>query len=150
VEVLALTVWVGGLVSIIAAVIPAVFSTIGMEAGGRMLSRMFQGYDRLVLVAGGMIVMAMLVRATITGNGIEKSEGLLLGAMIIVAAVLAFFLSPETVRLQEVAFSAKDEPAKKAAYDNFFMYHRVARALYVLNLVLGVIVLCRKTSRWVR
>ena len=59
---LALVVWVGGLVSIIAAVIPAVFNTISMETGGRMLTRMFQGYDRLALVSAGLIVAGTLVR----------------------------------------------------------------------------------------
>ena len=149
-EVLALTVWVGGLVSIIGAVIPAVFNTIGMEAGGRMLSRTFQGYDRLVLVAWGMSVVAMAVRSLAAGDRVAPSEGVLLGVMVAVAAALAFYLNPDVVRLQELAFTAKDELAKKAAYDEFFTYHRVARALYIINLGLGIVLLCVKVRKWVR
>jgi len=56
---------------------------------------------------------------------------------------------PATVRLQELAFSAP-EAAKRAAYDEFFVYHRVARALYIINLGLGITLLCVKVRKWVR
>ena len=152
-EVLALAVWVGGLVSIIAVLIPAVFNTIGMEAGGRMLTKTFQGYDRLVLVSLGLIIIGMMVRV-LGGSGewraqISMSELVLLGTMAVIAVALTFWLSPETVRLQELAFSAP-EAAKRAAYDEFFVYHRVARALYIINLGLGMAVLCVKVRKWVR
>ena len=152
VEVLALVVWVGGLASIIAAVIPAVFSTIGMETGGRMLTRMFQGYDRLVLVSAGLIVVGTLVRVVVAGPWREQigmTELVMLGVMLLIATALTFWLTPETVRLQSLAFSANEE-AKRAAYDEFFVYHRVARALYILNLGLGITLLCVKVKKWVR
>jgi ABC-type spermidine/putrescine transport system permease subunit II len=152
VEALALAVWVGGLASIIAAVIPAVFTTIGMETGGRMLTRMFQGYDRLVLVSAGLIVAGTLVRVFVSGPWREQIgmiELALLATMIVFAMTLTFWLTPETTRLQELAFSAK-EGAKRAAYDEFFVYHRVARALYILNLGLGIALLCVKVRKWVR
>jgi hypothetical protein len=152
VEALALAVWVGGLASIIAAVIPAVFTTIGMETGGRMLTRTFQGYDRLVLVSAGLIVAGTLVRVFVSGPWREQIgmiELVLVAIMIVFALTLTFWLTPETTRLQELAFSAK-EGAKRAAYDEFFVYHRVARALYILNLGLGIAVLCVKVRKWVR
>jgi hypothetical protein len=152
VEALALAVWVGGLASIIAAVIPAVFTTIGMEPGGRMLTRTFQGYDRLVLVSAGLVVAGTLVRVFVSGPWREQIgmiELVLLATMVVVAMTLAFWLTPETARLQALAFSAKEE-AKRAAYDEFFVYHRVARALYILNLGLGVALLCVKVKKWVR
>jgi hypothetical protein len=152
VEALALAVWVGGLASIIAAVIPAVFTMIGMETGGRMLTRMFQGYDRLVLVSAGLIVAGTLVRVFVSGPWREQIgmiELALLATMIVFAMTLTFWLTPETTRLQELAFSAK-EGAKRAAYDEFFVYHRVARALYILNLGLGIALVCVKVRKWVR
>jgi len=160
-EALALAVWVGGLVSIIATVIPAVFGTIGIEAGGRMLTKMFYGYDRLALGAAGLILLGTLVRISLLVHGdaqgspkpwrvqIGMTEPTLLGLMIGIALTLAFWLSPETTRLQAVAFSASQD-AKSAAYDEFFVYHRVARALYVLNLGLGMALLCVKVNTWVR
>ena len=152
VEVVALALWVGGLVSIIAAVIPAVFGTIGMEAGGRMLAKAFQGYDRLALASAGLVVAGTLVRVFVAGpwkTQVGVAELALLATMVIIAATLAFWLTPETVRLQGLAFNAPEE-AKRAAYDEFFVYHRVARALYILNLGLGIAVLCVKVKKWVR
>jgi len=149
---LALVVWVGGLASIIAAVIPAVFSTIGMEAGGRMLTKTFQGYDRLVLVSAGLVVAGTLVRVYVSGPWREQigmTELVLLMTMVVIATVLAFWLTPETARLQEIAFGTKDD-AKRIAYDNFFAYHRVARVLYMINLGLGIALLCVKVKKWVR
>lgn len=150
---LALAVWVGGLASIVAAVIPAVFNTIGMETGGRMLTRTFQGYDRLVLVSAGLIAAGTLVRVVgATGHWKEEigmTELVLLATMVLIATALAFWLTPETTRLQEAAFSAKAD-AKRAAYDEFFVYHRVARALYMLNFGLGIALLCVKVKQWVR
>ncbi|MEK6695505.1 MAG: DUF4149 domain-containing protein [Nitrospirota bacterium] len=152
-EILALAVWVGGLVSIIAAVIPAVFNTISMETGGRMLTRMFQGYDRLALVSAGLIAAGTLVRIYgSTGNWREQigmAELALLATMVVIVATLVFWLTPETARLQEIVFGAKDD-AKRIAYDNFFAYHRVARALYITNLGLGITLLCVKVKKWAR
>ena len=150
---LALAVWVGGLVSIIAAVIPAVFNTISMETGGRMLTRMFQGYDRLALVSAGLIVAGTLVRIYgSTGTWREQigmAELTLLATMAVIATTLVFWLTPETARLQEIVFGATGD-AKRIAYDNFFAYHRVARALYITNLGLGITVLCVKVKQWAR
>lgn len=148
-----MAVWAGGLVGIIASVIPAVFnSTINMEVGGRILTRTFQGYDRMALIAAGLIVAGTLVRVAVAGPWREQigmSELTLMGVMVMTAIVLTFWLNPATVRLQELAFGANEE-AKRAAYDEFFVYHRVARALYIMNLGLGITWLCVKVKTWVR
>src|SRR5438128_1676352 len=118
VEVIALAVWVGGLVSIIAAVIPAVFGTIGMEAGRRILTRTFQGYDRLTQFSAGLLLLAMVVRTWGAGvwspsaNWKEQAgmtELVLLMTMVAIAAALTFWLTPETARLQGIAFSATED-----------------------------------------
>ena len=50
VEYLALGVWVGGLIVLVGAVIPAVFNTFGgQESGGFFLTKAFEGYNRLVV-----------------------------------------------------------------------------------------------------
>ena len=58
VEMFALTLWVGGLVVIIAIVIPAVFNSFGMEPAGRFLRRVFDGYGYLNL---GILLVLSLV-----------------------------------------------------------------------------------------
>jgi hypothetical protein len=151
-EMLALAAWVGGLMTIMAAVIPAVFNTIGMETGGRMLTRTFQGYDRLVLISGGVLMVGLLGRARLAtdpGKTIRR-EVLLVTIMLSIAVFLAFYLNPKIVHLQEVAFGAQDDATKRSAYDGFFRLHKIARALYLLNFALGIAAICAKVRQWTR
>lgn len=153
-EVLALAVWVGGLVVIVAAVIPAVFNApIPVPAGGRLLTQMFHGYDRVVLLSAGVIVVGMGLRAFFPAGG-ETAVSIplvaLVGVMVMVAGFLTMYLNPEIVRLQELAFAASEEGARRAAYADFFRLHWIARALYLINLGLGISVLCLKVRAWAR
>jgi hypothetical protein len=151
VEAIALAVWVGGLASIIAAVIPAaVNSPITIEAVGRLLMKTFHGYDRLVLVSAGALMLSMLARRVVAKDLISRPEWTVAGIMAMVAVGLTFSLNPEVVRLQELAFAARETEAKKAAYDAFFHYHWIARILYLINLGLGMTLLCMKVQKWVR
>ena len=60
VELLALSVWVGGLIVLIGAVIPAVFNTFGgQDSGGFFLTRTFEGYNRLVMGAMALLAPAL-------------------------------------------------------------------------------------------
>jgi uncharacterized protein DUF4149 len=158
-EILALSVWIGALVGIMAAVIPAVFNTTGMEVGGRLLTRAFQGYDRLVLISVVVIMVGMLTRVMVSKIGmtavswreqVTRVEILLLTAMVVIAGYLTFSLNPHIVGLQERAFMAKDQALKQMAYQDFFFGHYLARALYLINLGLAIITLCVKVRKWVR
>jgi uncharacterized membrane protein len=139
-ELLALAVWTGGLIVIIAVVIPAVFNSLGMEPGGRFLTRLFKGYDRAVMAAIAVLVLIALLRLWLREDGvpIPGSELLVLGAMIVIAAGIGFIWGPETVALQERAFAAQSEAEKKEALEAFFRTHSLVRALYILNLCLGI------------
>ncbi len=150
VELLALAVWTGGLIVIVAAVIPAVFNSFGMEPGGRFLTRVFDGYNRLAGVAAILLGAGLAFRLRLRAWGgtgrpaVLREEIGLLAAMVLVAALITFVLGPESVARQERAFAAQGEAAKKAAYDAFFRTHHVVRALYVVNLGLGVALLAVK------
>jgi uncharacterized membrane protein len=150
---LALSVWIGGLVVLIGAVIPAVFHTTGMQAGGRLLTQTFQGFDRLAVIAAAVLVVAMVSRFRFSDEPFGRMnsvEVILVGGILVVVTFLAFYISPETVRLQALAFSADEGPAKQSAYDAFFRLHWIARALYLSNLALGVVVVCVKVRNWIR
>jgi len=158
VELLALSAWVGGLLIIIAAVIPAVFNTIGMESGGmesggRMLTRVFQGYDRIVLFSAGLIVMGTLTRVRATRQWrtqIGNAELILFGTMLAVAVYLALVWNPHMMILQEKALGAQDPVVKQKAYQDFFLGHQIARTLYLLNFGLGIVFMCVKVRKWSR
>jgi len=156
VEMVALAVWVGGLVVIIASVIPAVFNSFGMEPGGRFLTRVFDGYNRVVLVA--MAAMGGTIAVRVWGQQAgwsshampERTEAILFGTMVLVATLIIFILGPQAVSLQEDAFGTKDEGARKAAYDAFFRVHMIVRGLYIVNLGLGIGLLTVKLKSFLR
>jgi len=129
---------------IVAAVIPAVFNSFGMEPGGRFLTRVFEGYNRLVLVSAGMLMVGSVSRTMVSRSSViaqvepSRIEWAVATTMIVLAATVIFVLEPSSVRLQEHAFAIKDEAQRKAAYESFFKSHTIVRALYVVNLGLAV------------
>ena len=129
---------------IVGGVIPAVFNSFGMEPGGRFLTRVFEGYNRLVLVSAGVLIVGSVSR-TMLGRWAEiahvapsRVEWAVLTALMVLASLLIFVLEPSSVRLQEHAFAIKDEAARKAAYESFFKSHTIVRGVYVVNLGLAV------------
>ena len=139
----ALTLWIGGLVVIIAVVIPAVFNSFGMEPAGRFLRRVFDGYG--LMNAGTLIFLGALalMRQRTFGNNpshtfsVSTAEWCLLAGMALVTFSILGILSPQAVALQEQAFEAISKEEKELAYSQFFRLHMVVRALHLVNLGLA-------------
>ena len=149
-EYLALGVWVGGLIVLIGAVIPAVFNTFGgQESGGLFLTKAFEGYNRLVVVALIILISAMAYRHWVAEPAapVSRTEWLLLSAMGGIAGVIILVLHPQAAALQAEAFGLRDEQAKKAAFEAFFRLHKPIRSLYVVNVILGTWLLVLKAKR---
>jgi uncharacterized membrane protein len=155
VELLALSIWIGGLVIIISSVIPAVFNSVSMESGGRLLTRVFSRYNEIVFGVIFLMLYAWAMRVwTHRRKGfahaaITRPE-LALQISMIGIAIAVFVLGKHSVTLQETAFAAQGETAKKLAYDSFFRIHDVVRGLYVLNLALGIALLMFKIKTLLR
>ena len=149
-EFLALGVWVGGLIVLVGAVIPAVFNTFGgQDAGGFFLTRAFEGYNRLVVIALIVLVTAMGYRQW-RGEAVARvtrSEWILLSLMGGIAGLIILVLHPQAAALQAEAFGLKDEQAKIAAFEAFFRFHKPIRSLYVVNVLLGLWLLVLKAKR---
>lgn len=154
-ELLGLAIWIGGLTVIMMAVIPAVFNSVGMEVGGRFLRRVFDGYNALtsaiLLLLIGTIAIRMweTLRAKLDLFPVSRMEIGLLGVMIVMTILITLVLGPKAIQLQEQAFVAKGEVAKKMAYDEFFRLHMIVRSLHLLNLGLGVGLLTVKVRQWI-
>ncbi|MEE8124717.1 MAG: DUF4149 domain-containing protein [Nitrospirales bacterium] len=138
-----MTVWVGGLVVIIAVVIPAVFNSFGMEPAGRFLRRVFDGYGYLNM--GMLLVLGLLAGFRYRTYGHDPSvlfalspgEWWLLAGMFVVTFGIIGVLGPQTVDLQEKAFEAISEQQKELAYGRFFRLHMIVRLLHLINLGLA-------------
>jgi uncharacterized membrane protein len=153
VEMCALTLWVGGLIVIIAVVIPAVFNSFGMEPAGRFLRRVFDGYGYLNL--GILLVLSLVafLRYRTYGHdpsllfSVTSGEWWLIGSMCVVTIGILGILGPQAMALQEVAFEAITQEQKEAAYADFFRVHMIVRALHLVNLGLAFSLLILKLRK---
>lgn len=149
-EGVALAVWVGGMIVLSGVVIPAVFNTFGgQDSGGMFLTRAFEGYHRFVIGAGGVLAVALLGRWW-SGESrvmVSVSEIIVVTMMAVIAGVIILVLHPEAAALQAQAFAAKDEGAKKAAFEVFFRVLLPIRSLYMVNLVLGLLLMGIRAKR---
>ena len=153
-ELLGLMMWIGGLTIILTGVIPAVFNTLGMEAGGRLLRRIFDNYN--ILVSG--VVILLLATTTIRGwnhgvgrvspQGVSRVEIWVLASIAIVTVLIVIIFGPKAIALQELAFAAEGEVATKQAYEAFFQTHMIVRALHLINVGLAISLLIVKFKRW--
>ncbi len=149
-EWVALAVWVGGMVVLSGAVIPAVFNTFGgQDSGGMFLTRAFEGYHHLVIGAGAILCATLCYRRW-SGNPILDvgwGEMTVLAVMIAIAGLIIVVLHPHAGALQAQAFATKDETVKKAALEALFRVLMPIRSLYMLNLLLGVVLIGVKVNR---
>ncbi len=149
-EWLALGVWVGGLLVLIGAVIPAVFNTFGgQDVGGLFLTRAFEGYHRFVIGAVTVMCAASWYRWWSGDSAVAVSRGemMLLAGMVVIAGVIIVWLHPYAAALQSQAFAVQEEAAKKAAFEALFRILMPVRWLYMVNLALGILLIGIKTKR---
>ncbi len=149
-EWLALGIWVGGLLVLIGAVIPAVFNTFGgQDSGGLFLTRAFEGYHRFVIGALAILCAASWYRWWSGDSAVAVSRGemMLLAGMVVIAGVIIVWLHPYAAALQSQAFAAQEEAAKKAAFGALFRILTPVRWLYMVNLALGILLIGIKAKR---
>ncbi|MFO0707441.1 MAG: hypothetical protein U0412_11375 [Nitrospira sp.] len=152
-EWLALGLWVGGLLVLVAAVIPAVFNTFGgQDSGGFFLTRAFEGFNRVVLGSLAVLVAGMMWRYRVHHPVMAptRAEVAVLGTMVLIAALIIGVLHPQAAALQADAFAIKDEAARKAAFQAFFKVHMPVRALYMVNVCLGIVLMGIRVNHTLR
>ena len=149
-EWLALGVWVGGLLVLIGAVIPAVFNTFGgQDVGGLFLTRAFEGYHHFVIGALAILCAASWYRWW-NGDpavGVGRGEMTVLAVMVVTAGVIIVWLHPHAAALQAQAFAVQEEAAKKAAFEALFRMLKPIRWIYMVDLVLGILLVGIRAKR---
>ncbi len=155
-ELLGLTIWIGGLAVILTTVIPAVFNTLGMEQGGRFLRKVFDGYNNLT---NGIVILLLGTAAIRTWKvrrmperilSVSRAEWGVLIALALVTGSIVLILGPKAIELQEIAFAAETQEAKKTAYDAFFRAHTIVRALHLINVGFAISLLVIKFRQWIQ
>ena len=148
-EWLALGIWVGGLLVLIGAVIPAVFNTFGgQDIGGLFLTQAFEGYNRFVLGAVTVLSAAAWYRWWSGDQAVAVSRGelTLLAGMVLIAGIIIVVLHPYAASLQAQAFAVKEEAARKAAFEALFRVLLPVRLIYMMNLVMGIVLIGIRTN----
>ena len=149
-ELLGLMMWIGSLTALLTMVIPAVFNTLGMETGGRFLRRVFDGYNAVTVGVVAVLIGTASFRywkhrQEMQGAPpLQRSEVGLLMALTFVTALIVAILGPKAVALQEIAFEADSQEAKKTALEAFFQMHMIVRALHLVNAGLAISLLVVK------
>ena len=149
-EWLALAVWVGGVLVLIGAVIPAVFNTFGgQDSGGLFLTRAFEGYNHFVIGAIAVLSVGSWYRwwCGDPAVAVSRNELAVLAGMVVIAGVIIVWLHPYAAALQAQAFAVKEEAARKAAFEALFRILMPGRSLYIVNLVLGILLIGIKAKR---
>lgn len=78
---------------------------------------------------------------------VSRSEVMVLVMMMVLAGLIITVLHPNAAALQAQAFATKDETARKAALEALFRVLLPIRSLYMVNLVLGVVLIGIKAKR---
>ena len=78
---------------------------------------------------------------------VGRSEMIVLAIMVLIAGLIMMVLHPNAVALQAQAFATKDETAKKTALEALFRVLMPIRWLYMVNLVLGIVLVVIKVNR---
>jgi hypothetical protein len=152
VEWVALSVWTGGLIVLVSAVLPAVFNTFGgQDSGGLFLTRAFEGYNRLVLGAIAVMAVAMMWRTWYASSpyAVIAAEGWLFAVMVVIAGIIIFYLHPLAAARQAAAFALKAGEGRKEALEAFFQLHMPVRTLYMVNLCLGLALAAVRVRTWI-
>ena len=149
-EWLALGVWVGGGLVLIGAVIPAVFNTFGgQDSGGLFVTRAFEGYHRFMIGALAIMGAALWYRWW-NGNSavaVGSSEIMVLAGMAVITGMIIMWLHPSAAALQAQAFASHEAAAKKAAFEALFRMLKPIRWIYMVDLVLGMLLIGIKAKR---
>ena len=130
-ELLALATWIGGLLVLVAAVIPAVFNTFGgQDTGGFFDPRLRRiqpvGARRSGHSRRGHSLESLDVSKGQAEQEITRTEWLLLGAMLLTAGVITFVLHPQAAALQAQAFASKVK-RRESGLRGLFQLHKPVR-----------------------
>jgi hypothetical protein len=129
-----------------------VFNTFGgQDAGGLFLTRSFEGYNRLVLGAIVLLAGGMAWRGWYAPPGFAatRTEGWIVAGMVVIAAVIIFYLHPLAAARQAEAFALPPGEERKKAFEAFFRLHMPVRTLYMVNLCLGLGLVAVRIRSWV-
>lgn len=138
-ELLGLSVWIGGMIILGGLVAPAVFGQLPVQgAGGELMSTLFTRFNSLVagiclgLIGIGFVGKVLLIRSR---KWHRVMEGTALAILLGSAVYLGGILTPEMEQIRQTRIQNPDQPQLSEQFD---AHHRTSERLFVINLFLGL------------
>jgi hypothetical protein len=147
--VLALAVWVGGLIALAAVVAPAMFDVLGSTgAGGRLqaatvFAAILRRFDRIAYLCSGVIIASLATRAVLGPRPRRFAvRASIAGLMLAATAWTGFVVAPQIERTpREIGGLPSSLPENDARRIEFGRLHQLASALALVPLAGGLTLL---------
>ncbi len=139
VELLALALWVGGMVFFVAIASPAIFRTLGLEAGGKLIRLVFNKYYRLGYACGAAGAGAGWALCVVAGAPrFGPLVPALVSGMIGIFLYMGLILRPQILKVREALGPLDGLPADHAGKGLFQRMHRRSVLLNAAVLAAGL------------
>ena len=139
-------VWVGSLLTIGYAVAPVLFKTLERMTAGTVAAQLFR-IEAILGVVCGVLLLALSNQQVRRGAGDYRRVRWIVAAMVACVLVGYFALQPFMNALRVAAMDAGTDIANSPYASRFGMLHGVSSLFYLVESVLGLMLIWRLPAR---
>lgn len=139
-------VWVGSLLTIGYAVAPVLFKTLERMTAGSVAAQLFR-IEAIVGIVCGVLLLALSNQQVRRGGNEYRRVRWIVAAMVVCVLVGYFALQPFMNALRVAAMDAGTDIANSPYASRFGMLHGVSSVFYLVESVLGLMLIWRLPVR---
>ncbi|BAX60425.1 DUF4149 domain-containing protein [Burkholderia stabilis] len=139
-------VWVGSLLTIGYAVAPVLFKTLERMMAGSVAAQLFR-IEAILGVVCGVLLLALSNQQVRRGSSEYRRVRWIVAAMVVCVLVGYFALQPFMNALRVAAMDAGTDIANSPYASRFGMLHGVSSVFYLVESVLGLMLIWRLPAR---
>ncbi|MEK7915481.1 DUF4149 domain-containing protein [Burkholderia contaminans] len=139
-------VWVGSLLTIGYAVAPVLFKTLERMTAGSVAAQLFR-IEAILGVVCGVLLLALSNQQVRRGSSDYRRVRWIVAAMVVCVLVGYFALQPFMNALRMAAMDAGTDIANSPYASRFGMLHGVSSVFYLVESVLGLMLIWRLPAR---
>ncbi|MGW9758045.1 uncharacterized protein DUF4149 [Burkholderia sp. 132550021-2] len=139
-------VWVGSLLTIGYAVAPVLFKTLERMTAGSVAAKLFR-IEAILGVVCGVLLLALSNQQVRRGSSDYRRVRWIVAAMVVCVLVGYFALQPFMNALRMAAMDAGTDIANSPYASRFGMLHGVSSVFYLVESVLGLMLIWRLPAR---
>ncbi|ELW9445747.1 DUF4149 domain-containing protein [Burkholderia cenocepacia] len=139
-------IWVGSLLTIGYAVAPVLFKTLERMTAGSVAAQLFR-IEAILGVVCGVLLLALSNQQVRRGSSEYRRVRWIVAAMVVCVLVGYFALQPFMNALRVAAMDAGTDIANSPYASRFGMLHGVSSVFYLVESVLGLMLIWRLPAR---